>query len=524
MNKLYKELKGRNRLGKFSLIVTCRENYVNKSLLVGLTYITLQAWNENQINIFCEIYEKKSSGNLEALFPEAKINGILKNKEIFGIPLILYMILALDITIEENSSIGDVYDHIFSLERGEIYNRCYDVEHRTNKPEIKRCIHQVSQRIAFWIYENNADEAFIYQKDFQEICDTVLLEAKEKNENIESDTLIGSYFIVNHCEGELADEIHFVHRSIYEYFVVVYFFESIHKLKSEKKVAGKLGDLLKNGWLSEQMLEFIKYKFDSIKELNLPEVTKEIFNIMLRDGMTYHIEAKEPCDYVIEREIIIFSNMLEVVHLWNSSIEKLDGRIILYIRISGRCKGLNLRGFKLYCMNDDLVGRIDLRRICLSESDLSESDLRKADLSGTDLTMADLRGADLRGAILIEADLRVANLRVADLSEADLSEANLIGTDLRGADLRGADLSGAVLMGADLSGANLAVADLSEADLSEANLSRADLDEANLSGTLFYEKQVNMLNEKYDLMNIKVYVSLTQEIISYEKYCHRKQS
>jgi hypothetical protein len=63
-----------------------------------------------------------------------------------------------------------------------------------------------------------------------------------------------------------------------------------------------------------------------------------------------------------------------------------------------------------------------------------------------------------------------ANLRYADLRGANLSDA-----DLRGADLRGANLGGAYLGGADLRGAYLGGANLSDADLSGANLSDAYL-------------------------------------------------
>lgn len=95
-------------------------------------------------------------------------------------PLILYMVLALNVDVEESSSKVKIYDQIFSLKGGGIYNRCYDIEHRINSPEIKKYIHKISQRIAFWMFENNSDKASISQEKFKEICDTVMNEAKEK--------------------------------------------------------------------------------------------------------------------------------------------------------------------------------------------------------------------------------------------------------------------------------------------------------------------------------------------------------
>ncbi len=481
LNKLNQELAKTNILKRFSLIITCRENYVDLQNTVKCDYITLQPWNEKQIRSFCETYEKQSTReNLEYekdKISETEINKILEKKEIFGIPLILYMVLALNVDIEKNSSIGSIYDQIFSLKGGAIYNRCYDIEHRINEPTIKECIYQISQRIAFWIFENNPEKTFIFQKDFKEICDIAMNKLEVKKEDIQSDVLIGNYFkLVKHYEGIGTDELQFAHRSIYEYFVAVYFFESIRQMTSKEEVAGKLGELLKDGRLSEQILEFIKYKFDSLKEYNLSNITREVFIIMLRDGMTYH--TKERYKNVIEREMNIFFNMLNIVHLWNVKLGELNN-IVFY-----------------------------LQHNYFDMLNLSETDLSGAYLSG-----ADLSGADFSGADFSRADFSRANLRGADFSRAYLRGINLIGTNLRGADFRGAYLRGANLIGADFRGA----------DFRGAYLRGANLIGADFRGTIFDENQVNLLSKEYDLTNSKVYISETKEVISYNEYYVRKQ-
>lgn len=507
LNMLYQELKRTNCLGNFSLIITCRENYVDCSRLKVKDYITLQAWNEEQIKSFCEIYNKKSIGeNVEIKcnrISETKIIKILEKKEILGIPLILYMVLALNVDIEKGSSMMDIYDQIFSLERGSIYDRCYDVEHRINSPEIKNYIHQVSQRIAFWIFENNSEKASIPQKEFKKICYNVINDAGERVENLQSDVLIGNYFTtIKHCEGVGTDELQFVHRSIYEYFVTVHFFESIHRLTSKKEVAGELGELLKDGQLSEQMLEFIKCMFDNMEGYCLPDITKEVFNIMLRDGMTYYVKKKYK--NIIVREMNVFSNMLDVVLLWNLKLGKLDNNIVLYLK-HNRLNKLNLIGVSL--IGSDLKG-VNLNGSDLRGADLRKVELRRAELRRVELRETDLRGADLRKAYLIGSDLKGADLRGAYLIEADLRNAYLGETDLRGACLIGAYLCGAHLRGADLR---------------EADLRNVDLRGADLSGTIFDEKQVNELCRKYNINDSRVYISDTNEIISYKENCMRKQ-
>lgn len=523
LNKLNQDLIKCNMLKTFSLLITCRENYIYNLQNIDCDYIVLQAWDEIQIGIFCRAYWEKCGNDIV----EDIIQRIMENKAIFGIPLILYMILALNVDIKKGSSKMDIYDQVFSLRKGGIYDRCYDSEHRINSPEIKKHIHRISQRIAFWIFENNADKAYISQDIFKRICVNEMNESGEKSEEIQNDTLIGNFFKVKHCEGKGTDELQFVHRSIYEYFVVIYFFESIHMLTSKEEVAGKLGELLKEGRLSEQILEFIKYKFDSIEGYSLSDVTKEIFNIMLQDGMTYYVKGKYK--NIIVREINIFSNMLEIVHLWNPQLGKSDSNICHYLQ-HNRFNILNLSG-------------ADLKETNLFEVDLSGADFKEAVLNGVNFSRAKLSGADFKGANLSGADLRKADLSGADLKEAVLKEAKLSGTDLIGedligvelneADLRKADLSEAYLSGAglrradlrraNLSGADLSGAYLSEADLNGADLRRADLNEADLVGTIFDERQVDILHEKYDLSRSKVILFETDEIISYQEYCIRKQ-
>lgn len=120
-----------------------------------------------------------------------------------------------------------------------------------------------------------------------------------------------------------------MHRSIYEYFVAVHFYESICNLETKEEIAGKSRELLKDGNLSEQILEFIKNKFNCMKQYDLSDVSKEVFNIMLRDGMTYHMGR--PCKNAVEREINIFSNMLKIVHLWNPVLGKLNEKVAIYL-------------------------------------------------------------------------------------------------------------------------------------------------------------------------------------------------
>ncbi len=121
LDSLYGDWVFHDTIENFSLIVTCRENYVSRFAILKCTYITLQPWDEMQIKSFCNVFQDKTKKSIS----DSTMEKLLENRGILGIPLILYMTLALNISIEEEGSIVDVYDKIFSLEGG-IYDRCIE--------------------------------------------------------------------------------------------------------------------------------------------------------------------------------------------------------------------------------------------------------------------------------------------------------------------------------------------------------------------------------------------------------------
>lgn len=390
--------------GNFSLVVTCRENYISDLSLFHYSYIILQGWDEKQIESFCMLYKKKNKSNIS----QHTLDIILKNKKILGIPLILYMVLALDIEIKEEGSLVDVYDRIFSLNGG-IYDRCideilFDEPHWTK--EIKECIHQVSREIAIRMFENNPDEAIVSKEEYLMICNKILKEQSLKNKVIEQDLLIGTYFkSIKHYEGIETENIYFVHRSIFEYFVAEYIFASMRKnISSKEKLAEILGDLLKGNKLriSREIIEFLEYKIKN-SELNQKfDIVFKTFELMLQDGMTYYTNKRYK--NIVKCEMNVFANMLEIIHLWEiKGCLDIDGLISNY----------------LHCYT--------------SELNLSNLNLSDLDLMGVNLMSANLQEANLSKTYLVGVNLSKANLQKADLRYAELFEVYLNKSDIEGA-------------------------------------------------------------------------------------------
>lgn len=518
LNQIYWKLIKESSLNKFSLIITCRENYIDKLFKINCNYITLQSWNEEQINGFCKTFQEKTKHDISGY----TIANILNNKEILGIPLILYMVLTLNISIEKDESIVDIYDRIFSLKDGGIYDRCIDNKnfaepHRIGK--IKTQIHQISREIAFWMFENKPDEAYIPQEEYEKICSDIMEEQAQENNELIQDFKIGSYFkLVKHCEGMETEELYFVHRSIYEYFVAEYIYGSIENAmkkqtdKSQEELAKNIVLYLKKGKITITIGEYLQYKI--IKLYNRLDIEKKdkfyqwwecAVDKILTNGM-FSFMKKNIRVYgdTVSMQFICFLNLLEILRLLlHICKEKYIGRYIgRYIEQE------QLIRYVLHCTIEQKMNYINKKNII----DLSEVFLKDVDLNRVNLKKVNFSKADLRGA----------NLRNTDLRGANFSDADLRGSDLEDADLEDADLKGAKFGVINLNDTNLRGAKLKNADLRGSDLESVDLDYTNLMGVILDETQLKYLKGKYNLQDTKVYVEKTGKTISYIEYCQKE--
>lgn len=536
LNCLYNVWARDNHIKDFSLLVTCRENYIEDLSQLSFPYITLQPWNEGQIGDFCKEYAKYAYGDqAEARISGEAIRKMKKMRNIFGIPILLYMTLALEITVRDESSIVEVYDQIFDLKKGGLYDRClkrkilipYDGVHRI--AEIKKQIHQFSRKISIWMFENNPEQAAIPKNEYEKIRDEIFEKNDGEEKLYKKDVLIGNYFKMVHCyDGVDTEKLTFVHRSIYEYFVVETISNEIKEAVAEmteeaqERLAAVLGYRLKKGRIDYTIGQYLKAKVSTL----ISQEKKNYFYIwlegtigkMLNAGMLYYTgqNIKEYRN-MFGKELKCFLNLLDVLRLFigfsdrKYILQDVDQeRLVFYVRclanyantieefmidlsnaylLKTDLKRVNLTGGKLIGAE---LREVKLREANLTGAKLIEADLREANLAGTNLTGAELINANLTGAELRRTKLGKANLTEAKLIGTELREANLVGADLREAKLREADLTGAKLISVDLTKANLTRAKLIQtnltgaklisADLTGANLTRADLRKANLTG------------------------------------------
>ena len=452
LNRLYNAWVGEARIKDFSLLITCRENYIEELSRLSFPYITLQSWNEDQIERFCKTYALLA----EVHISEEAIHKMKEMKNVFGIPILLYMTLALEIKVKDESSVVEVYDQVFSLEGG-IYDRClkkdasirWDDEHRI--AEIKEQIHQVSREISMWMFENNSEQAAIPKAEYEKLCDKVFEKNEGVDKSLKKDVLIGNYFRMLPCyEGVDTEELTFVHRSIYEYFVAETICSEIKEMiaemseEAQEKLAGVLGYRLKNGKIDYTIGQYLKAKVSALIATYSEEKKRQFFiwleetvKKMLEAGMLYYTgENIKEYKNVIEKEMKCFLNLIDILRLFVEFSDRehilLDvdqEQMIFYVRC--------LTGF----VNNKAEFTIDLSKTYLLGADLRNANLERADLERADLERVNLRRADLEKANLRKANLRKANLEEADLEGANLEGANLEEAYLAKTNLRNANIN-----------------------------------------------------------------------------------
>ena len=339
------------------------------------------------------------------------------------------------------------------------------------------------------MFENNPNRASIPQKEYRNICGRVIKEQQiQRGESIGRDFLIGNYFkLVRHCEGVETEELCFVHRSIYEYFVAETIFSSIENAlnelsnESQKEFAGSIAQYLKKGELSQNISQYLRHKLskqystlDSVKQQNFYWWWESAINKMMDVGMFYYSKPVEHEADGVFMEVRCFMNLMEIFRIVPGAEP-------------GNCIGSSIQRKSLekyirYCavMFSVWEKRTEFEKINLRKMDLKHLDLHAIDLSGADLVEANLMKADLEGANLTKADLR---------------RTNLLGANLRKADLRAADLRKANLRKADFRGAVIEYVRNGYTKSDEQKLASARLKNACINGSIWREKDIRKLRQ-----------------------------
>lgn len=392
----------------FKCIITSRPAYINGFAFQN--YFKLIEFDIDKVEIF---YKKITGNGLD------KKENIESDLEVLGIPVILYMVIMSKVDISENLSKPEIYNSVFS-ERGGIFDKFYNEgiaydsgsQIMRNHENIKKYL-RFLREVAFEMHKS--DSLLLQKGEFQ----IPKLEFQGKYISILE-------FPIKHLFGKSELEIEFVHKSIYEYFVSECIFELINKTidSTKEELAAALGELLCIKMLYPEVIEFLAYKIRHSKLLHEYDSISESFQLMLQNGMIFY--TGKCVSNTIVKEMNVFLNMLEILHLWGKRI-KLDKVGCNYLKIN-KSKGINLSNMDL--IDFDLSNSY-LVNANLSGTNLSETTLRNANLERVKLDGAILKGTDLRGTILIKADFSNAILESVMLEDAKLYKTNFSENQIR---------------------------------------------------------------------------------------------
>ena len=396
----------------FKCIITSRPAYINSTYFNNV--FGRRDFDISNIDIFYKIITGNTLNNKKK---------IETNLEVLGIPVILYMAVMSNIDISENPTKPELYNRIFA-EKGGIFDRfsCDGVEYDKgaqvlrNGENIKTYL-SFLQKVSFVMFENNTLNLKM------EDCNVPELEFQGNKVSVLE-------FPIKHLFENAEINVEFIHKSIYEYFVSEHIFSSLLTTidSSTDELAKTLGCLFKYNSITNEILEFLGFKIINSKLNKEFKALDKAFRLMLQDGMIYY--TKEIYKNAFKREMDVFSNMLEILHLWKDDYLEFDNLIVGYLRYN-RNSHLNLKGIILSPKKEDNDKQLDLTKGMY----LKDAYLEGANLEGADLRRVYLYGANLKNAILREADLREANLKEADLRGADLSLAKIQDINLEDAKL-----------------------------------------------------------------------------------------
>ena len=353
----------------FKCIITSRPAYINSTYFNNV--FGLREFDISKIDIFYKIITGNTLNNKKK---------IETNLEVLGIPVILYMAVMSNIDISENPTKPELYNRIFA-EKGGIFDRfsCDGVEYDKgaqvlrNGENIKTYL-SFLQKVSFVMFENNTLNLKM------EDCNVPELEFQGNKVSVLE-------FPIKHLFENAEINVEFIHKSIYEYFVSEHIFSSLLTTidSSTDELAKTLGCLFKYNSITNEILEFLGFKIINSKLNKEFKALDKAFRLMLQDGMIYY--TKEIYKNAFKREMDVFSNMLEILHLWKDDYLEFDNLIVGYLRYN-RNSHLNLKGIILSPKKEDNDKQLDLTKGMY---------LKDAYLEGANLEGADLRRVYLYG-------------------------------------------------------------------------------------------------------------------------------
>lgn len=521
----------------FKLLFTSRLNYVNLEDIRFDTMLVVKlcpfqekqfiSWFKNYHTIHSETEQTCRLEKDILAFCKTEDEEEKKKLELFGIPLVLYLLAELKLNISDINSIGQLYDKLFE----QLEKRFYDDKTTYNIPQLYTNCKKIAEHIAKKMFDTNND--MLTSEEYQEVVLSLPENSKKSLDDMidkEHFYLLSFYYRITENEKR---SVEFIHKSLMEYLVGGLLYCCIsgtlsisEEEEQKKRLQEKLDNFFSFCTITDEISTFFLYNaIKNKQQQKLFHLLKKNYKFYLEVGFLYKVDnninplnkiqnlfisywkllrilANSTKDNLLDEEKNLFCNYLTKFQFKNldlSSQNLIKCNLNYSFLVQANLKNANLQGVYLQEANlqeANLQGAelksaqlqganlqgADLQGMNLKHVNLQKANLEGAHLQGVDLKYIDLEGTHLQGVHLQGVDLKEMDLKGMDLHGAHLQGMHLEGTYLQGANLQGANLQGAHLQGAYLQGADLLGADLLGADLQEADLQGADLQGAHLQG------------------------------------------
>lgn len=484
---------GDQTLVNCKVIITCRSTIISKSDKIVTDWICLYPFNAKQLSNFCKTLWK--NGVEEPTSPQQFLNRMYKNRGVFGIPFIAYIVTINCVPIITADSLTEVYYELFDVESGALYNRTYMMNGCLLNYEEKKQIDIYTKQIACHMFTTDPVKATISNIEYDKI--------------VVNQKYVQANQLLNVLEGTINRV--FIHRSLFEFFVAKYFADLLLSDEySAQDVLNMVADVV--------MIQSVPYEIKNHFKILLIKGVGENKHARLQFANKWRAAFAERLDanlcpistgsFFAQREYQakLFSVWVELCHIISVLAKDQDGydfsvgdkqkEFSTYVRLAWR-QPLDLNSFNIpyidlsgcmmcsYPVGSDPIGRIDEATdrhysYSFSGPSFNKANLCEARLVNTTAIRAYCRNTNMSGAVLVNANFswtlfEKSNLEKAHMEHSVMRSANFSNSSLINARFDYAILQGAKFINTNLQGVHFENAVLNDADFSGANLDGAYL-------------------------------------------------
>lgn len=454
----------------FRILLTSRLGYIdckNKNVW----QITIDDFKEYELKEFRGKYFEKDKDTIKLDIFNENLNYVKKNSqysEIFGIPLILYIITSSKLYLKEYDDICSIYEALLRVLETREYNRkiskseqrhpIYDIV----SPEMAR---NIAQNIAFEMMIENSlilrmedpkSKAAINLATQNSGIKELPYESKEKIENL--------YLLTFYYKNE-NDIVEFAHKTFQEFFAAEKIvLELLNSLESENmEIIGQvIREYFGGGVITSEIFSFIESKvrrLDSKKRKRLFLVLKSCVEDNINNNISWFLPS---------RKVDFWDNMgQQYLMIWN------------ILKILNDYKNVG------FFEKSNLQRKWLRMSLTITPNSKMPIHLENENMSNINLMDVCLKNSKVIGAIFLGAKMYNLNLQT-DLDNCVFSYTSIIDSNMSGRNLKGVKFIFSNLTLSDLSNTYFEKNRLIYTKFVEMNLQKAIFISCDLSESLFW--------------------------------------